>query len=272
MRIRAWWAVAGCACVILAGCIDTSTRVTVRPDGSGTIEKTVVLSRHLAEVMKNMGNQGDPASIENGMLNEEGLKAEAARMGPGVTFLSAQRITTDKGNGFRALYSFPDISRVTLDRNPGADLTMPAATKGSRGGTASPAGEFFTFAFEKGSPATLTIIAPKIEKAPVKPAAPPPSEADQEKMMATLKPLYSDLHIALSVEVQGTIVKTNAAWASGSTVTLIDMDFGKILADDANFRKLAGAQNQSIGDVMEMVKAMPGVKLDTQDRVSIRFR
>ena len=50
--------------LLLAGCVDTATKVVVKTDGSGTIEKTIILSKHLPELMQSMGSKGDAASIE----------------------------------------------------------------------------------------------------------------------------------------------------------------------------------------------------------------
>jgi hypothetical protein len=267
MKSRWGWAIALCALLALSGCIDTTTNVTVKADGSGTIEKTIVLSKHLAELMKSMGNTGDAATIEQGLLNEKGLKASAARMGSGVTFVSDEKITTAKGNGYKALYSFTDISKVKIDRNPAADLTAPS---GSGGRSSSTSTELVTFTFVKGSPSVLTIVEPKVDKT-AKPASPQGNAAQNDQMMAKVKPLYQDLHIALAVNVQGKIAETNAAFVDGSTVTLIEMDFGKILADDATFKKLSASQGQSIGEMTDLVKNSPGVKLDTRDVVTVKF-
>ena len=252
----------------LMGCVDVNTKVTVKPDGSGIIDKTIVLSKHFAELIISMGQKGDAASIESGMLNENGLKAAAARMGSGVSFVSAQKITTSKGNGYKVQYTFTDISKVKLDQNPVADLTMPAG----QGGSVTTSGtQNTTFTFTKGTPATLTVIAPK--PATTKPsAAPQASSADTDKMMQQMKPLYSDMHIVLTVAVQGTITATNAAYVSGPVVTLIDMDFATILADDATAKKLAASQSQSMAETQALVKSVPGVKIDTQDAVSIKFK
>jgi hypothetical protein len=253
--------------LVLMGCIDNTTKVTVKPDGSGTVDKTIILSKHLAELMISMGQKGDAASIEQGMLNEKGLKAAAARMGQGVSFVSAQKITTAKGNGYQVQYAFTDISKLKLDQNPAADLTMPT---GQTGSTSSPT-EAVTFAFAKGTPATLTVIAPK-QTATKPSAAPAASSADADKLMAQMKPLYSDMHLVLMISVLGTVTETNAAYASGSTITLLDMDFATIMADDATVKKLTAMQSQSMTDVKAAVKALPGIKIDTQDSVKISFK
>ncbi len=258
------------AVLALAGCLDTTTTVTVKPDGSGTIEKRIILSRHLAELMISMGNKSDPATIEQGMLNEASLKAEAARLGSGVSFVSAQKISSDKGNGWKALYSFKDITAVKLSENPASDLTMPgAAAAAAAPGTAK---DSFTFALTKGSPATLTVTFPKPD-ASAKPATQPQAgTANNEKMIQSLRQLYADMRIVLAIVVDGTITKTNAAYVDGPTVTILDMDFSKVMSDDATFNKLRTMQGQSMEQVRAAMKTMPGIKVESQDPVSISFR
>jgi hypothetical protein len=80
------------------------------------------------------------------------------------------------------------------------------------------------------------------------------------------------MRIVLAIAVQGTITETNAAYASGSLVTLLDMDFATILADEATVKKLAGSQSQSMTATKAMVQSLPGVRIDTQERISIKFK
>jgi hypothetical protein len=272
MKTRATVAAALCALLVLTGCIDTTTKITVKPDGSGTIEKTLILSRHLAELMISMGTKGDAASIEQGMLNADTLKAGAVRMGTGVSFVSAKKITADKGNGWDAVYSFTDISKVRINQNPAADLTLPGTTAAASAAAAASDSDNFRFTFVTGSPATLTVAFPKPAQNAKPAAGPPAGSADNQKLMDQMKQLYSDMRIVLTIEVGGTITQTNAAYVSGSTVTLLDMDFAKIVGDDATFKKLTASQNQSMDQVRAAVKAVPGVKIETQDPVSIKFR
>jgi hypothetical protein len=258
-----------CSVLTLAGCIDTATKIVVKPDGSGTIEKTIILSKHLAELMISMGNKSDPATIEQGMLNEKTLMAGAARMGSGVSFVSAQKITAAKGNGWKALYSFKDIGTVKISQNPAADLTVPGAATTN----AAPSDkESFTFTLKKGSPAALSVAFPKPDPNAKSAGGPPAGAATDEKTVASMKQLYSDMRIVLTVEVDGAISQTNATYVNGPDVTLIDMDFAKIIADDATYKKLTSMKNQSMTEVRATVKAVPGILIEDHDPVTITFR
>jgi hypothetical protein len=258
----------------LAGCLDTSVKVIVKPDGSGTIEKTIVVSKTLVEFMKSMGSEGDSAAVEQSLLDEKSLKAQATGMGSGVTFLSAVKVSTDKGNGYKATYSFKDITKVKIDQNPSGDLNLPM---GGAGQAEQAPQENITFAFARGSPAVLSIVLPRptkedTAKAKAKVSQAPQGGAEAQQMMEALKPLYENLRIAVSVEVQGRIVETNAANVKGSAITLVDIDFGKVLSDDAMFKKLSSGQQSTLGDTMALLKNVPGVVFEPAETVKVKFQ
>jgi hypothetical protein len=83
-------------------CIQLESRITVKPDGSGTVEETFLVRRDFVQMIQEMG-KGTPESgviIEtvpsSPLYDEEKLKAEASEMGGGVTFVSGRKIETEK--------------------------------------------------------------------------------------------------------------------------------------------------------------------------------
>lgn len=269
-------AVAAAAALVLAltGCIDTNVKVSVKPDGSGTVEKTIVVSKALVEFMKGMGSGGDSAAVEASLVDEKSLKAQAAGMGSGVAYQSAVKVSTDKGNGYKATYAFKDVTKLKINQNPTNDINLPSM--GASGGSSSNTPqEFITFGFAKGSPAVLTVVLPKPSKeteAKAKTAKQQTNTAEAAQMMEAFKPLYENLRIAVSVEVQGRIVETNAAHVKGAVVTFVDVDFGKVLSDDAMFRKLSNNQQSSVAETMELLKSFPGVVFESAPTVRVKFQ
>ena len=49
--------------------------------------------------------------------------------------------------------------------------------------------------------------------------------------MMMMQQMFKDMKISLAVEVAGRIVETNAEYRDGSRVTLMEMDFNKVLAE-----------------------------------------
>jgi hypothetical protein len=74
------------------------------------------------------------------------------------------------------------------------------------------------------------------------------------------------------VEVQGTISETNAEYRDGSRVTLMDMDFNKVMADPEKFKALAKANPQSLQEAKTLIKGLDGVKIETAPEVKIKFQ
>jgi hypothetical protein len=253
----------------LTGCLQMEQVVKLKPDGSGTVEETVVLSKAgLASMEQMLGAFGgdkkkEGASALPDLYDEAKLKAAAAKMGEGVTFVSAKKVDGEQGKGFTAVYAFTDVNKLKLDQNPGEALPDSGAPK--------PAGnkkEPILFQFDKGKPAQVTLKMPAPE---FKPKEKQP-EGMEDMAMQMMQQMLKDMHISIAVEVQGTISETNAEYRDGSRVTLMDMDFNKVMANPEKFKALAKANPQSLQEAKTLIKGLDGVKIETAPEVKIKFQ
>jgi len=260
------------ATTLLSGCFQVERTVTVRPDGSGTVEETFMMSRGMLEMMGEAfgGSGAEKKQTEDfAMPKEEQLKASAANMGEGVSYKGWERMTSDKFVGYRALYSFSDINKLVLSSStpkPGQE-----AAKSDR-----PA----RFIFTPGKTATLEIIPPKSAKhenkpeektaKPEKPAEAPKKPTAEDIEMA--KKLFDGMRVALFVKVDGRIVETNATHRDNNTVVIADIDFGKLLSiSPEQISRLEGLKNADMAEAMAALKNMPGVKVDMNETLKIRM-
>jgi hypothetical protein len=260
--------------VCLTGCMQIEQTIKVNVDGSGTIEQKVLMNKEIIAQLKAMsagfgqlGADAKPAKTkEFNLLDEEKLKTEASKMGEGVTLVSAKPLTTETGEGYIATYSFADVNKVKIDQNPGS-----AAPKGPGPAQPEKKPEFVTFKFTKGNPAQLVINTPagKFTQPKKKTDA---EKAQAEAGAAMAAQMFKNMRIAISVEVAGKIVETNATYHDGSHVTLIEMDFNKLLADPAKFKEFAQMEPDSIEAAKKLMKDIPGIKAETNDQVTIRFK
>jgi len=255
----------------LTGCLQMEQVVKLKPDGSGTVEETVVLSKAGLAAMEQMigafaaggdkKKEGAPAMPD--LYDEAKLKAAASKMGEGVTFVSAKKIDGEQGKGFTAIYAFTDVNKLKLDQNPGEALPDSGGPK--------PAGnkkEPILFQFDKGSPAQVTLKMPAPE---FKPKEKQP-EGMEDMAMQMMQQMFKDMRISIVVEVQGTISETNAEYRDGSRVTLMDMDFNKVMANPEKFKALAKANPQSLQEAKTLIKGLDGVKIETAPEVKIKFQ
>jgi len=250
-----------------SGCLQVEKTVKLNPDGSGTIEETVILSKTALVSMQQMaaGFGGDKAGVAKvpEIFDEAKIKDAASQMGDGVTFVSARKIDTEQGQGFTAIYAFTDINTVKLDQNPGDALPDNGHIK------ATPSKkEPITFHFTKGSPAELTLAMPPPDFKPKKEQP----DGMEDMAMQMMKQMLKDMRLALAIEVQGTISETNAEYRENSRVTLMDMDFNKIVADPEKFKALAKANPQTLQEAKTLIKGLDGVKIETAPEVKIQFQ
>jgi hypothetical protein len=258
---------------LLTGCFQITTVVRVNPDGSGTVEESMMLSKKIfTEINKVMqgfaGASGEkPKPLE--LFEPAKLKEQARTMGKGVIYRSGKKVETADYTGYTATYAFTDINNLKLSQNSG-DPT----------GTTKPASLPLVFHYSKGSPATLTITQAQAKaagKAPVapdaEPAAPadaPPkmSEADARKFLE----MFMGLKFVLAVEVNGTIVSTNATHRNGNRLTLLDFDLARLGTSGPELEKLSRLKNSSFEEAKELFKGIPGIQMDMNDKLTVVFK
>jgi hypothetical protein len=254
----------------LMGCFESIVLLRVNKDGSGTIEETVVISDAFMELMKSFGGEEDAEAGEEDLIDEQELTDKAASMGEGVRYVSAEPVKTDRGSGYKAIYSFSDINDVRINQNPGENVSPPPVGGEEEG----PVEEWLRFNFTGGRTATLEIIYPQdIEMEQEEESEAGEADmASNPEMMEMLRELYQDMHIGIGVEVNGEITDTNATYVDGSTVTLMDIDFAKILEDEEKFKELLNANPETVEEMKELVKDNPGIKVEIEESIRIRFR
>ena len=270
----------------ITGCLQVEKIVKLNPDGSGTIEETVVISKAFAEEMKQitsgLGALGGekPATGAHppafNIMDEKKLKEAAGKMGEGVTFVSAKPITTATGEGFTAVYAFTDIRKINVSK----DMNDSMPKSGGPGLEMKPKTdkkeEPITFEFTKGAPSSLTIKLPPPDLTAKKSAEKkdePAEAAGGEEMAAMMaQQMFKDMKMTVAVEVAGKVAQTNAAHVAGSRVTLMEMDFNKVLANPGKFKALVKAQPKSLGEAEAQLKGVDGIKIETQPKVTVKFQ
>jgi len=264
----------------LPGCLQIENVIKLKADGSGTIEEKVMMSKAtVAQIAEMTAGFGDAAGAKKDgkpakgfdLMDEEKLKAAAEKKGAGVTFVGARKIDNESGNGFIATYAFTDINKVKLDQNPSDVMPTPGGQKGA-GGPGGSKSEPVTFKFTKGATSELTVKMPTPD---LKEAAKKKEKAgaDMEEMaMQMMQQMFKDMKISMAIEVAGAIKETNAEYKDGSRVTLMEMDFNKLLANPEKFKKLAKENPKTLQESKALMKGIDGVKVETAPEVKIKFQ
>ena len=260
----------------LTGCLQIEKVVKLQPDGSGTVEETLLMGKDVIAQMEQMtsslGGLGGkkeekPAAKGFELMDEKKLRDAAEKMGEGVTLVSAKKIDNDKGSGFVAVYAFKDINKLKLDQNPGDVMPAPTGVKAGQGASKI---EPVTFKFTKGAPAELVVKMPVPDfKKPEKKEKAGGMEDMAVQMMGQM---FKDMKVTMAIEVAGAIKETNAEYKAGSRVTLMEMDFNKLLANPEKFKQLAKENPKTLQESKALMKGIDGVKVETAPEVTIKFQ
>lgn len=259
------------ATVSLTACLNSTTIVKLKPDGSGTVEQTTLVNTAALKGM--MGAQGGKQT-EGPVINRDDLERTAARMGKGVTLVSAEPFTGENGfEGTKAIFAFEDVNQIQISQDP----NMSGGT-GDRHVTEPTADDPVKFRFTRGATSsTLTIN--YIDKPPAKDAAPNPAgggdmpDLTNPMVMNMIKTMFKGFKINIGLEVVGSIVKTNAEYVTGPRITLLEMDVEALLADEAKFKALTAklGPDASLSQVKPFLKDIKGIKIDGPS-ISVEFR
>jgi hypothetical protein len=251
---------------LLAGCFQSSTLVKLNPDGSGTIEQTTTMTAQALAQLQELSAMGDKSknkTSEPFSLDE--AKAAAAKMGAGVTLVSADKIDTPDRKGIKAVYAFKDIRTLSLN-----EMNTPGGA-----GTGAKTEKPMTLAFSQlpNGHALLTI---KNDTNKSMGTAKPDTTAGDSpfgkmgdtQAMEMMKAMFAGMKVDLAVQV-GHVVKTNVPYVTGGTVTLLSMDFDQVLANPGALEKMQKAK--TLADTKVALQGVKGIKVTLDPEMTIEF-
>jgi hypothetical protein len=262
------------ATLSLTACLNSTTLVKVKPDGSGTVEQTTLVN--MAALKGVMGAQGGGPS--GPMMNKEDLERTAAQMGEGVRLLSSEPVKGDTGwEGVKAIFGFDDINKIQVSQGPG----MSGGTRSGARSAEPTNDDPVRFKLTK-SGATSTLSINFIDKPGAGKTTTAPTDPQQQSQMPDLtnpmimnmiKTMFEGFKINIGLEVVGSIVKTNAEYVTGPRITLLEMDVVALLADEAKLKALQSklGPDMSLSEVKPYLKDIKGIKIDGPS-ITVQFR
>lgn len=264
---------------LCSGCGVFTSLLKVNPDGSGTIVQTTRLNAMATQFMSSMAaaddstsGQADAASSK--LFTKKQVRARAAQLGKDVRFVRMERLDEQGGKGYRAVYAFDDVTKVRLSPDQQMDVGDDGpGEKADDAETKTP----ITFDFETGTPATLTmhlggLADPQGAVEMNKDGTSDSSNTAQQMRMARM--MLRDTKMRVAVEPQGALVETDAAHRSEKDrITLMELNFNELMADQKAFERFMKAENQDLTDaeIEIMVRTLPGVRVETKETVTMRF-
>jgi len=254
------------AFLVIAGCLKDTRLIKLNADGSGTITMTSLMKTASVEKMREMAKAFPGADGKSAdLFSEDQAKSGAAKMGEGVEFVSFEKLKTADDEGMKVVYSFKDISKLKVSNEPETPQAMPGAAQ-------QPKKEPITFKFAKQASGNLllTIVSPDAKDFKANEKA-EKDEADSDAQQGMKKELLGGFKISVQLEVSGKIVKTNTPHVNGSTVTIVEMDFDKMLENPDKLKKMTRSNPKSLDEAKVLMKDFPGVKVCMEPEVTVEF-
>ena len=214
------------------------------------------------------------------MFNEEDIRQGGSRMGSGVRYVSHEMIDNDEHAGYVAVYAFDDINTVYVDQNPTAAMPEMPGADGAEG-EAEDDKELVAFRFVPGNPAQLTIRPPRDADKDESEAGQAETEqtadgqapeAEGAEGMEQMREVFRDMRMTVQIVVDGDIQKTNASFVDGSTITMVDVNFNVLLDDPELLKQMEKMGDADPAVAMEMMKKIPGLRVETAEEVSVTFK
>jgi hypothetical protein len=248
--------------VTCPACFQMTSVMKLKGDGSGTIDHRMLFTRQALAQLKQFaalggGTQGlDPTS-------EQQARDMAAALGPGVTYVSSEAVSTPIGEGRDAVYAFGDVNQLRVATQP----APPGGASIHAGGLSTP-GDTLTFSFsrEANGNAVLHINVPQSSLVN---ALSSNAAAPQQKQMSMIKSLLAGARLLLAVEPDGALVRTNSGYVDGPRVTLIEVDLDRVLTDEALVARLQAATTPD--EIRAAIKDVPGLKLTLEPEITVEF-
>ena len=261
------------ACLILPSCFQSETTVHLNKDGSGTlVEETRFGAQMLGmlDQMSALGGENAKQDPVKQMFSEEKAKARAAELGEGVTFEKSEPVDANGAKGARVTYRFKDINQLKVSTGDGMKNMSPMGNAGTPAAKQQPP-VIFNYAGGK-----LTIKMPEPDKAEV-PESPAAENMDKPDMnspeaQAMMKQMLGDMKMSLKVIIEPGIASTDATHHDGNTITLVEMEMGKLMEKADTFEKLGKVDQKDPAAAMEALKGIEGVKFETKQEVTVTVK
>jgi hypothetical protein len=179
-------------------------------------------------------------------------------------------LTPMKEGGFegaKAIFAFDDISKIRVNQDP--QLAGPAA---AAAGSDNP----IRFALTRqGGTSVLTISVDEKAAASATEKVKEAPSIDQvdPAMLQMIKTMFEGFRIAIDIEVDGKIIKTNADYVNGSRITLLELEAAGIFQDEAKLKALQSKirPGASLSELRPLLKEIKGVKVN-HPSVTIEYR
>ncbi|MFM2199808.1 MAG: hypothetical protein RLZZ505_3240 [Verrucomicrobiota bacterium] len=248
------------AALALPSCLQNETTLSLNKDGSGTVTEETYLGVKMLEMMAQFAQPGQPDPVEE-MFSEEKAKAKAGKMGEGVEYVKTEMINKDGKKGAIVHYKFADINKLKVSPSGAVDdMTEQAAKPDDK------ENETVSFSYADGK---LKVITPPTDFEDMNMDDAGAENAEMETMM---KEMMADMRLTLKLKIADGIASTNATHTEGDTITLFDVEVGKMFAQKAELKKISETSKTDKEAAKAAFANLDGIKIETKENVTVTLK
>ena len=247
-------------------CLEHEAVIKVNKVGSGTITEQTLFSAEASAMMDQMAALGGGAGKDplSAMTDPESAAEAAKKLGEGVEVEKVEKLDKDGRKGGRVVYKFKDINKVAYTMggsvsDAGKSMQPPGLPEEKKAEQKP-----MTFTYQDG---VLTLDNPDNKPAEGEKAE-KPEIGEQELAMA--QGVFKDMKMSFKLEFPGGIAESDATHVDGSTVTLAEMEFGKLASDPAKLKKLMEIDEPAAA--ASAFKDVDGLKVETKEKVTVKLK
>lgn len=262
--------------VLLAGCLQVDTTINLKKDGSGTINEKVLMSKTFVNMMKEFAtafqDSASAAEEEFSLFKDDDIISDAKEYGNDVKYVSHSFISNDEWEGYEAIYSFDDISKIRIQPDPDSKIAMSEDETETE---TEDDDEYYFFKFNKGDISELIIDRPEIdfkEESEDGESSEEVTEQNDDELGEEALKMMDGMKINISVKVDGDISSSNATYVDGSTITLFHMNLGEMMKNKEAFKDFKNNEPKNIEEMKKFIEKFPGMKIEIQKPVSVKFK
>ena len=247
-----------------SACFQMTTVLKVNGDGSGTINHRMVYTKAALTQLKSFAALGGGRGGSADPLSEQQAKDMTASIGPGVTYVSSELITTPLGQGRDATYAFTDVSTLRISTQPAAPGGINLKVNGVSTQPSASESITFTLTHEANGNAMLHIHVPEPNYLDFFGS---PQAAGQIGMIKTM---LAGARVLLAAEPAGALVRTSSPFVDGRRVTLLDIDLDTVLADETLLPRIQ-AVAATPAEAKAVLLGAKGLKINLDTEITIEF-
>jgi hypothetical protein len=245
-------------------CFQMTTVLKVNGDGSGAINHRMVYTKAALAQLKSFAALGGGRGGGGDPLSEQQARDMTASIGPGVTYVSSELITTPLGQGRDAIYAFTDVSTLRISTQPAAPGGIAIKTQGFSTQPSPSESITFTMTHEANGNAVLHIHVPEPNYLDFFGS---PQAASQIGMIKTM---LAGARVLLAAEPAGALVHTSSPFVEGQRVTLLDIDLDTVLADQTLLPRIQ-AVAATPAEAKAVLLSAKGLKINLDPEITIEF-